>query len=178
MTQAPAQPGAAQSDPGLQHRPAGDPDSQHVTVVHEAGSKTVLPEDAYGLYRFSDHPSAFGEGLQIIEQFGDVSGYLTVPDGKSRAKFFELLPQPGHRRQQPFRLRHPPGPRRLLLVRRPRPARPRHGAGAGGLLRPQRHAQKPSTRPATPLRPRTVTLQPHRPALNANAAKPNRVKSL
>jgi hypothetical protein len=80
--------GAGQSgDPGLQHRPAGDPSGQHVAVVREGG-KTVLPEDAYGLYKFSDHESAFGEGLQINEQFGDVTGYLTVPDGKgSRAKF-------------------------------------------------------------------------------------------
>ena len=83
-----AQPAPGQSDPGLQHRPSGDPEGQHVTVVHEAGDKTVLPSDAYGLYRFSDHPNAFGEGLQINEQFGDVSGYLTITDGKgSHAKF-------------------------------------------------------------------------------------------
>jgi len=81
--------GAAQADnPGLQHRPSTEPDGQHVAVVREAGSKTVLPEDAYGLYRFGDHENAFGEGLQINEQFGDVSGYLTIPDGKgSHARF-------------------------------------------------------------------------------------------
>jgi len=84
--------GVAQSDPGLQHRPVGDPEGQRVAVVHEAGDKTVLPEDAYGLYRFSDHPNAFGEGLQIIEQFGEVSGYLTITDGRgSRAKYSSYL---------------------------------------------------------------------------------------
>jgi len=84
--------GIAQSDPGLQHRPAGDPEGQHVAVVHEAGDKTVLPEDAYGLYRFSDRPNSFGEGLQIIEQFGEVSGYLTITDGKgSHAKYLSYL---------------------------------------------------------------------------------------
>jgi hypothetical protein len=75
------------TSPGLQQRPAGDPDGQHVTVIREGG-KTVLPDDAYGLYRFSDHENAFGEGLQINEQFGEVSGYLTIPDGKgSHARF-------------------------------------------------------------------------------------------
>jgi len=82
LIQMPGQPGSAQSDPNLQHRPAADPEGQHVEVVREAGSLTVLPENAYGLYRFSDRPKAIGEGLQIIEQFGDVSGYLTITDGK------------------------------------------------------------------------------------------------
>jgi hypothetical protein len=67
--------------PGLQQRPAGVPDEQHVTVVREGG-KTVLPEDAYGLYRFADKEGAFGEGLQINEQFGEVSGYFSVSAGK------------------------------------------------------------------------------------------------
>ncbi|AXC11358.1 hypothetical protein ACPOL_2022 [Acidisarcina polymorpha] len=75
--------GAGQvTSPNLQNRPAGQPPDQHVTVIKESG-QPVLPEDGYGLYRFSDHENAFGEGLQITEQFDEVSGYLTIPDPKS-----------------------------------------------------------------------------------------------
>ena len=65
--------------PGLQRRPAGDPVDQTVKVVREGG-KTVLPEDAYGLYRFpsKEKRGNFGEGVQIEEQFGEVTGYLTI----------------------------------------------------------------------------------------------------
>jgi len=76
----------AQQDPGLQHRPAGAPADQTVKVTLEGG-KTVLPEDAFGLYRYADREGEFGEGLQINEQFGEVSGYFSVSAGaKSRGK--------------------------------------------------------------------------------------------
>jgi hypothetical protein len=72
--------------PGLQHRPAGAPEDQSVKVVLEGG-KTVLPEDAFGLYRFADREGEFGEGLQINQQFGEVSGYFSITAGsKSRGK--------------------------------------------------------------------------------------------
>jgi hypothetical protein len=72
--------------PGLQQRPKGEPADQLVKVVREGG-QSVLPEDAYGLYRFPDKDSGkssnFGAGLQINEQFGEISGYITVPGGKN-----------------------------------------------------------------------------------------------
>jgi hypothetical protein len=72
--------------PGLQHRPAGSPADQSVKVVLEGG-KTVLPEDAFGLYRYADREGEFGEGLQINQQFGEVSGYFSVSAGaKSHGK--------------------------------------------------------------------------------------------
>ena len=67
--------------PGLQPRPSTDLGEQSVKVVKE-GAGPVLPEDAYGLYRFSDHEGGFGEGLQINEQFDEITGYLTLPDPK------------------------------------------------------------------------------------------------
>jgi hypothetical protein len=81
------QPGAQQSgNPGLQHRPAGAPADQTVKVVLEGGA-TVLPEDAFGLYRFADRAGEFGEGLQINQQFGEVTGYFSVSAGsKSHGK--------------------------------------------------------------------------------------------
>lgn len=73
-------------DPGLQHRPAGAPADQTVKVTLEGG-KTVLPEDAVGLYRYADRQGEFGEGLQINQQFGEVTGYLSVSAGsKSHGK--------------------------------------------------------------------------------------------
>lgn len=73
--------GAQQPEsPGLQHRPAGAPADQTVKVTLEGG-KTVLPEDAFGLYRYADRQGEFGEGLQINQQFGEVSGYFSVSAG-------------------------------------------------------------------------------------------------
>ena len=79
--------GAQQSEtPGLQHRPAGAPADQSVKVTLEGG-KTVLPDDAFGLYRYADREGEFGEGLQINQQFGEVSGYFSVSAGsKSHGK--------------------------------------------------------------------------------------------
>ena len=72
-------------NPGLQHRPAGAPADQSVKVTLEGG-KTVLPDDAFGLYRYADREGEFGEGLQINQQFGEVSGYFSVsPDRKATA---------------------------------------------------------------------------------------------
>jgi hypothetical protein len=72
--------------PGLQHRPAGAPLDQSVKVTLE-GSKTVIPDDAFGLYRYADREGEFGEGLQINQQFGEVSGYFSVSAGsKSHGK--------------------------------------------------------------------------------------------
>ena len=51
------------------------------------GGKTVLPEDAFGLYRYADREGEFGEGLQINDQFNEVSGYFSVSAGsKSHGK--------------------------------------------------------------------------------------------
>ncbi len=73
-------------NPGLQHRPAGAPADQSVKVTLEGG-KTVLPDDAFGLYRYADREGEFGEGLQINQQFGEVSGYFSVSLGpKSHGK--------------------------------------------------------------------------------------------
>ena len=79
--------GAQQPEsPGLQHRPAGAPADQTVKVTLEGG-KTVLPDDAFGLYRYADRQGEFGEGLQINQQFGEVSGYFSVSAGsKSQGK--------------------------------------------------------------------------------------------
>jgi hypothetical protein len=82
------------ASPGLQKRPAGDPADQTVKVTHEAGT-TVLPEDAYGLYLFpsKDKRGTFGEGVQIDEQFGEVTGYLTIADdgsGKNKLSSYFL----------------------------------------------------------------------------------------
>jgi hypothetical protein len=79
--------GAQQSEtPGLQHRPAGAPADQSVKVTLEGG-KTVIPDDAFGLYRYADREGEFGEGLQINQQFGEVSGYFSVSAGsKSHGK--------------------------------------------------------------------------------------------
>jgi hypothetical protein len=80
--------------PSLQKRSAGDPADQTVKVTHEGG-KTVLPEDAYGLYLFpsKDKRGNFGEGVQIDEQFGEVSGYLTIAaegSGKNKLSSYFL----------------------------------------------------------------------------------------
>jgi hypothetical protein len=77
--------------PGLQQRSPGAADDQHVTVVQEAGKTVpVMPEDASGLYRFSDDKSQrmgnFGEGIQISEQFGEVSGYVTISPDNGHGK--------------------------------------------------------------------------------------------
>jgi hypothetical protein len=77
--------------PGLQQRAPGAPEDQHVTVVQEAGKTVpVLPEDASGLYRFSEDKSQragnFGEGIQIAEQFGEVSGYVTISADSGHGK--------------------------------------------------------------------------------------------
>jgi hypothetical protein len=78
--------GAAQQDPGLQHRPVGAPADQTVKVTLEGG-KTVIPDEAFGLYRYADREGEFGEGLQINQQFGEVSGYFSVSAGsKSHEK--------------------------------------------------------------------------------------------
>lgn len=78
--------GQQSGNPGLQHRPAGAPADQTVKVVLEGG-KTVLPDDAFGLYRYADREGEFGEGLQINLQFGEVSGYFSVSAGsKSHGK--------------------------------------------------------------------------------------------
>lgn len=73
--------------PGLQQRP-NNPTDDHPAVVVRNHAKSVLPEDASGLYRFESSDTGkgtnFGEGIQINEQFGDVTGYLTTkasPDG-------------------------------------------------------------------------------------------------
>ena len=80
--------GQQSENPGLQHRPAGAPADQTVKVVLEGG-KTVLPEDAFGLYRYADREGEFGEGLQINQQFAEVSGYFSVSSGsKSHGKLF------------------------------------------------------------------------------------------
>lgn len=79
--------------PSLQQRPKGDPADQTVKVILEGG-KTVLPEDAYGLYRFPDKNSGkgsnFGEGVQINEQFGEVTGYVTIAGGKNKMSSYFL----------------------------------------------------------------------------------------
>ncbi len=73
--------GVQQSEnPGLQHRPAGAPEDHSVKVVLEGG-KSVLPEEAFGLYRYADREGEFGEGLQINQQFGEISGYFSVSAG-------------------------------------------------------------------------------------------------
>jgi hypothetical protein len=79
--------GAQQPEnPALQHRPAGTPADQSVKVTLEGG-KTVLPDDAFGLYRYADREGEFGEGLQVNQQFGEVSGYFSVSTGsKSHGK--------------------------------------------------------------------------------------------
>jgi hypothetical protein len=69
-------------NPGLQRRPSGAPADQTVKVTLEGG-KTVLPDDAFGLYRYADRPGEFGEGLQINQQFGEVSGYFSVSAGSN-----------------------------------------------------------------------------------------------
>jgi hypothetical protein len=74
--------GQQSENPGLQHRPAGAPADQTVKVTLEGG-KTVLPDDAFGLYRYADRPGEFGEGLQINQQFGEVSGYFSVSAGSN-----------------------------------------------------------------------------------------------
>jgi hypothetical protein len=78
--------GQQPGNPALQHRPAGAPSDQTVKLVLDGG-KTVLPDDAFGLYRYADREGEFGEGLQINQQFGEVSGYLSVSAGsKSHGK--------------------------------------------------------------------------------------------
>jgi hypothetical protein len=69
------------ADPGLQHRPAGAPQDQTVKVKLEEGASSVLPQDAFGLYRYADRQGEFGEGLQLNQQFGEVSGYFSVSAG-------------------------------------------------------------------------------------------------
>jgi hypothetical protein len=70
------------ASPGLQHRAGGAPDDEPVTVVHEPG-KNILPDDAFGLYRFNDREGPFGEGLQINYQFDQISGYFSVSAGSN-----------------------------------------------------------------------------------------------
>ena len=75
--------GAAQqpASPSLQARPA-NPSEERPTVVVRNHATSVLPDDGSGLYRFEDSGagkgSNFGEGVELDEQFGDVTGYLTV----------------------------------------------------------------------------------------------------
>jgi hypothetical protein len=73
--------------PGLQPRSSNSPDDHPVVVVRNQ-AKSVMPEDASGLYRFDNSDtrkgSNFGEGIEIDEQFDEVTGYLTIkasPDG-------------------------------------------------------------------------------------------------
>jgi len=80
---------AGAQNPGLQHRPAGAPADQSVKVTLEGG-KAVLPDDAFGLYRYADRPGEFGEGLQINQQFGEVSGYLSVAAGRGKLATYFL----------------------------------------------------------------------------------------
>jgi hypothetical protein len=70
------------ASPGLQHRAAAapPPEDQPVTVVHEPG-RNILPDDAFGLYRFTAREGPFGEGLQINYQFDQISGYFSVSAG-------------------------------------------------------------------------------------------------
>jgi hypothetical protein len=73
--------------PGLQPRPSTEQDD-HPTVVLRNNAKSVLPENGTGYYRFEEtgvgRGAELGEGVQLTEQFGDVTGYLTLkasPDG-------------------------------------------------------------------------------------------------
>jgi len=78
---APQQP----ASPSLQPRPKSAPDERPVVVLlNDAAS--ILPEDASGLYRFGDKVSMLGEGIQIDEQFGDVTGYLTTKSAAEGGK--------------------------------------------------------------------------------------------
>ena len=76
--------------PGLQQRPAS-PSEERPRVVVRNHAKSVLPEDASGLYRFGDPDAGrgtnFREGVQINEQFGDVTGYLTIKSGSGKPAF-------------------------------------------------------------------------------------------
>jgi hypothetical protein len=80
---------AQQMPPGLQSRRA-NPTEERPTVVLRNNARSVLPEDASGLYRFDDSDtrkiSNLGEGVQIDEQFGDVTGYLTIKGPQEHAK--------------------------------------------------------------------------------------------
>jgi hypothetical protein len=67
------------TQPGLHHR--GDPDANDRPIVVKQGKmNTLIPEEASGEYMLG-HP---GEVVQIIMQFGDLSGYISRQgDGES-----------------------------------------------------------------------------------------------
>jgi hypothetical protein len=70
--------GAQQAEPPkLQSRSASQPDDRAAIVLRNH-AKSVLPQEASGLYRFGDTAATIGEGIEIDEQFGDISGYLTI----------------------------------------------------------------------------------------------------
>jgi len=65
------------ASPSLQPRSTSPADERPVVVVLNHAA-SVLPDDASGLYRFGDKEGMLGEGIEIDEQFGDVTGYLTT----------------------------------------------------------------------------------------------------
>jgi hypothetical protein len=72
---------ASPPSPGLQPR-SNNPSEDRPVVVLKNNAKRVLPDDASGLYLFEEpgvgKGTNFGEGIQLNEQFGDVTGYLTA----------------------------------------------------------------------------------------------------
>lgn len=77
------------SPPGLQQRSPATSEEQ-VKVIREGG-KAVLPDDASGLYRFDTSKSGrtgnFGEGVQIDQQFDEITGYLTLAPDNGHGNF-------------------------------------------------------------------------------------------
>src|SRR5271163_3501243 len=65
------------ASPSLQPRTKSPADERPMVVVLNHAA-SVLPDDASGLYRFGDKEGMLGEGIEIDEQFGDVTGYLTT----------------------------------------------------------------------------------------------------
>ena len=73
------------ASPSLQPRSKSPADERPVVVLLNHAA-SVLPEDASGLYRFGDKEGTLGEGIQIDEQFGDVTGYLTTRTSEGGGK--------------------------------------------------------------------------------------------
>jgi hypothetical protein len=63
------------ASPSLQSRPTAPPDERPVVVLQNH-AKSLMPEDASGFYPFGDRGGTLGEGIEIDQQFGDVTGYL------------------------------------------------------------------------------------------------------
>ncbi len=78
--------GSPQQGPPLLQPRTGSPADEHPTVVLRNHATRVLPEDASGLYRFGNQEAIIAEGVQIDEQFGDVTGYLTIKSSSDKGK--------------------------------------------------------------------------------------------